>query len=92
MRVSNASTKIWNIFSSKNQYTQNQSNPLLDELEKIILVYMGSKIMVTRSELEQHTNHSGRTIGVKLKHLIELGLVRGNGNKYDPKQTYEIIE
>lgn len=63
----------------------------LDELERKILVYMGSKAAVTRVELEQHTNRSGRTVGGRLHHLMDLGLVKRNGNRYDPKQTYEMV-
>ena len=64
----------------------------LDDLERKILVYMGSRATVTRAELEQHISRSGRTVGARLNHLMELGLVKRNGNMYDPKQTYEMVE
>lgn len=64
----------------------------LDDLERKILVYMGSRTTVTRAELEQHINRSGRTVGARLNHLMEMGLVKRNGNMYDPKQTYEMVE
>ena len=64
----------------------------LDDLERKILVYMGSRATVTRAELEQHISRSGRTVGARLNHLMELGLVKRNGNMYNPKQTYEIVE
>lgn len=63
----------------------------LDDLEKAILTYMSSKSPVTRSELSEHTNRAGRTITLRLNHLIELGVIRRNGNKKDPKQNYEIV-
>lgn len=63
----------------------------LDDLEKNILTYMGSKAQVTRSELAEHTNRAGRTVAVRLNHLIDLGIIKRNGSKNDPKQNYEII-
>ena len=63
----------------------------LDELAKSILAYMGSKNAVTRAELEQHTGRSSRTVSVRLNRLMELGLIKRNGNMYDPKQTYTMI-
>lgn len=63
----------------------------LDELERSILVYMGSKATVTRAELEKHIGRSARTVGTRLSNLIELGLIKRNGSKNDPKQTYEMI-
>lgn len=63
----------------------------LDELAKSILAYMGSKNAVTRAELEQHTGRSGRTVSMRLNRLMELGLIKRNGNMYDPKQTYTML-
>lgn len=63
----------------------------LDELEKTILTFMGSKKDVRRAELEKITGKAGRTITVRLNHLIELGIIKRNGNKNDPKQTYELL-
>ena len=53
---------------------------------------MGSRTTVTRAELEQHINRSARTVGARLNHLMEMGLVKRNGHRYDPKQTYEMVE
>ncbi len=36
--------------------------------------------------------NSGRTVGARLNHLMEMGLVKRNGHIYDPKQTYEMVE
>lgn len=63
----------------------------LDELERKILTYWGSKKKVTRAELADYTNKSSNTISTRLNHLIELGVIRRNGTKYDPKQTYEMV-
>lgn len=63
----------------------------LDDLEKRILTYMGSRKLVTRSELESYTGKAGRTIAVRLNRLIDRKIVKRNGNKNDPKQTYELI-
>ena len=64
----------------------------LDDLERKILVYMGTRATVTRAEPEQHINRSGRTAGARLNHLMKMGLVKRNGHMYDPKQTYEMAE
>lgn len=63
----------------------------LDDLEKKILTYMGSKSSVTRSELEIYTDKKGRTIMMRLNHLIDLSVVKRNGHPNDPTQTYELI-
>lgn len=52
---------------------------------------MGSKATVTRVELEKHIGRSAHTVGTRLSNLIELGLIKRNGSKKDPKQTYEMI-
>lgn len=62
----------------------------LDELEKSILSYLGSKKTVTRSELCAYTSKAPNTISARLNHLISLNIIKRNGNKYDPKQTYEM--
>lgn len=63
----------------------------LDELEKTILTFMGSKKEVRRAELEILTGKAARTITTRLNHLIELGIIKRNGSKNDPKQTYELL-
>lgn len=63
----------------------------LDDLEKEILSYMGSKTVVTRSELCDITGKSSRTITGRLNDLMNKKLVKQNGNKYDPAHTYSII-
>ena len=63
----------------------------LDYLEKAILTYMGSKKRVTRAELEEYTGKAGKTITVRLNRLMDRKLVVRNGNKFDSKQTYEML-
>jgi ATP-dependent DNA helicase RecG len=62
----------------------------LDDTSKEILAYMSSRQSVSRPELEKQTGKSTRTIITRLKHLMELNLVKRNGLQYDPKQTYSI--
>ena len=61
----------------------------LDELEKSILTYLASNKTVTRSELCSYTSKAPNTITARLNHLILLNIIKRNGSKYDPKQTYE---
>lgn len=63
----------------------------LDDLEKQILAYMAGRRRVTTTELAKNTQKSNRTIGVRLNHLIELDIIKRNGTRNDPKQTYEIL-
>ena len=62
----------------------------LDELEKSILTYLASKKTVTRAELCTFTSKAPNTISARLNHLIKLNIIKRNGSKYDPKQTYEM--
>lgn len=63
----------------------------LDDLERSILTYMGSHNLVTRAELSEFTGKAGRTVGVRLNHLIENNIIKRNGKKNDPNQTYELL-
>lgn len=62
----------------------------LDELEKSILTYLASRKTVTRAELCTFTSKAPNTISARLNHLIKLNIIKRNGSKYDPKQTYEM--
>ena len=73
---SNISTDLWN---------------QLDDMEKAILTFMSSRKCTTRLELEQYTGRSSRTVTVRLNKLMDKGIIKRNGNLYDPKQTYELI-
>lgn len=59
------------------------------DTEKQILAYMAGRRHVTTTELAKNTQKSNRTIGVRLNHLIELDIIKRNGTRNDPKQTYE---
>jgi len=63
----------------------------LDDLEKQILAYMAGKKQVKTSELAKYTKKASRTISVRLNHLINLNIIKRNGSKTDPNQTYEMI-
>lgn len=63
----------------------------LDDLERQILAYMTGCKYVKTSELVEHTGKSSRTIGVRLNHLIDMNIIKRNGAKNDPKQTYEVL-
>jgi ATP-dependent DNA helicase RecG len=62
-----------------------------DDLEKQILTYMGSHRLATRAELEEYTGKAGRTITIRLNKMINANIIKRNGTKNDPKQTYEIV-
>lgn len=62
-----------------------------DDLEKQILTYMGSHRLATRAELEEYTGKAGRTITIRLNKMINADIIKRNGTKNDPKQTYEIL-
>lgn len=63
----------------------------LDDLERQILTYMVSKKYVKTSELAEKIKKSKRTISVRLNHLIYLKIIKRNGTKNDPTQTYEML-
>ena len=63
----------------------------LDDLEQQILVYMASNSVVSRASLEKHTKRSNRTITTRLNNMINLGIIKANGNSHDPKRSYSIV-
>ena len=62
----------------------------LDDLEREILVYMGSRRAVSRKELEEQTKKSRGTILKRLKHLSDLGIIKQNGRLRDPQHSYSL--
>ena len=52
---------------------------------------MGSKTNVTRAELCEHTNKSNGTVSNRLNNLLDMKIIKRNGNKYDPNHTYSLI-
>lgn len=63
----------------------------LDELERQILIFIMNKGATSRSVLVEHMEKSAGTIIAKLNHLMDIGIVKANGNRYDPKRTYELL-
>lgn len=63
----------------------------LDQLDHLILAFLASNRVVSKSTLATHTKKSMPTIGIHLRKMIEMGIVRGNGNLHDPGRTYSII-
>lgn len=64
---------------------------ILDEMERRILIFMGSHVEVTRAQVEKHIGKSHRTITTHLNNLMDLGVIQRNGNKFDPSHTYSLI-
>ena len=52
---------------------------------------MAGKNQVKTSELAKHTQKASRTVSVRLNHLMDLNIIKRNGSKTDPNQTYELI-
>lgn len=63
----------------------------LDELERQMLVYMASNTVVSRAALEAFTNRTNKTITIRLNKMIDMGIIKANGNAHDPKRSYSII-
>lgn len=62
----------------------------LDAVEKDIVTIMGSRSCITATELSMMVSKTKRTINKKLSHLLEIGLIKMNGNKHDPALTYSL--
>jgi len=60
----------------------------LDEVEREILALMGSHRQMTRAELANIIGKSAGTITSRLNQLINKGLIKRQGSRHDPKQTY----
>lgn len=63
----------------------------MDDVDREILAYLSSNAKVRRSELEQHTKKSDSTISAHIKKLVDMGIVKPNGNRHDPGRTYSIV-
>ena len=63
----------------------------LDKIEKEIVAYMINKGPAKTKELTEYTGKSGPTITSRLKKLMEKGIVKANGNQYDPNRNYEVV-
>ena len=62
-----------------------------DVLDKRILVYMSNHKNASRSDLERYINRSSRTIGSRLRKMVNLNIIKPNGSSHDPKLTYSLL-
>ena len=62
----------------------------LDEIERGILTCLKENGKVSRSELEKYTKKSRGTVINRLNNLMEMGIVKVNGDIHDPTRTYEL--
>ena len=63
----------------------------LDMVEQMLLTFMVNHGPASRAQLSEYVDKSTGTVISRLNHLIEIGLVKANGSKYDPNRTYEAI-
>ena len=63
----------------------------LDDTDHQILVFMSERREVTRSALQAQLKRSNGFVTRRLAKLINLAIVRANGDTHDPKRTYSII-
>lgn len=63
----------------------------LDDTDHQILVFMSERREVTRLELQTQLKRSNGFVTKRLAKLIEMEIVRANGNIHDPKRTYNLI-
>lgn len=79
----------------KNHAVENVGSDIwnkLDAVEQALLTYMINHGPASRSQLSAYTEKkSPGTVITRLNHLIEMGLVKANGSKFDPNRTYEAI-
>jgi ATP-dependent DNA helicase RecG len=62
----------------------------LDDTERQILVILKGGNFVSKAYIAEVTGKAGRTIARKLNHLLQMEVVKLNGNKYDKNHTYSI--
>lgn len=73
------------------EYVGEEKWAILDEIDHQILVYMSNNANVSRSELEDFTKRSNRTVTTRLNKMMNMGVIKANGNSHDPKRSYSII-
>ena len=73
------------------EYVGKEKWAILDEIDHQILVYMSNNAIVSRSELEDYTKRSNRTVTTRLNKMINMGVIKANGNSHDPKRSYSIV-
>lgn len=62
----------------------------LDSVEREIITIMGCRDCITATELSARLGKTRRTVNKKISHLLELGIIKMNGNKHDPALTYSM--
>ena len=73
------------------EYVGEEKWAILDEIDHQILVYMSNNANVSRSELEDFTKRSNRTVTTRLNKMMNMGVIKANGNSHDPKRSYSIV-
>jgi ATP-dependent DNA helicase RecG len=63
----------------------------LDDTDHQILVFLSERREVTRFELQAQLKRSNGFVTRRLAKLINMEIVRANGDTHDPKRTYSII-
>jgi predicted HTH transcriptional regulator len=62
----------------------------LDDTEHQILAILKENDSVCKKDIVGTTGRADRTIARKLSHLLQLEVIKLNGNKYDKNHTYSI--
>ncbi len=57
----------------------------------MLLTYMVNHGPASRAELSEYVDKSAGTVITRLNHLMEVGVVKANGTRYDPNRTYEAV-
>lgn len=63
----------------------------LDEIDHTILALLVSSRDVSRLDISKRTGRSMSTVGVHLRKMISMNIIKANGSKHDPARTYSII-
>ena len=63
----------------------------LDELERKLMVCLSARGAQSTAQLVKHIEISGTTIKRHLRRLLEMNLIKANGNLHDPNRTYQLL-
>lgn len=78
----------------ENKASSNSSNDVLkavsDDIEKQIINLLSENGELGRAKIVEEIKQSDRTVSRKLSHLVEMGIIVVNGNKYDKNHTYSL--
>ena len=64
----------------------------LDDIENEILLVLRENGSASRYDLEQHIQKPKSTVSRRIRHLVDLGILKANGGIHNPNRTYEIEE